>query len=183
MERIRVEKIPEDAFRKSLANALIHRTWNVNAHIRIMMLSDRIKLSSPGGLPFSLSEEEYLKGAVFILRNPILAHVFYRIHIVEVFGTGIVRIKEAYQNNGAKPVFEILENSINVVLPILSNGDFTEDEALVYGKLSKSIAKSISEISEALPIGRTKTIALLKNLASINIVSVIGNGRGTKYKL
>ena len=183
IERKKVEKIPEKAFRETIANALIHRTWDVNAHIRVMMFDDRIEISSPGGLPTGISEEEYLKGNVSILRNPILGNVFYRLHIVEILGTGIVRIQEAYKYSDKKPVFEIFDNSINVILPVIGNADLTEDEKVVYEVLSKTMPKSISEITDMTPFGKSKVTTLLKRLARKNYVSVTGNGRGTKYKL
>ena len=183
IERKKVEKIPEKAFRETIANALIHRTWDVNAHIRVMMFDDRIEISSPGGLPTGISEEEYLKGNVSILRNPILGNVFYRLHIVEILGTGIVRIREAYKYSDKKPVFEIFDNSIKVILPVIGNADLTEDEKVVYEVLSKTMPKSISEITDMTPFGKSKVTTLLKNLIRKNYVSVTGNGRGTKYKL
>lgn len=183
IERKKVEKIPEEAFRETIANALIHRTWDVNAQIRVMMFDDRIEISSPGGLPAGISEEEYLKGNVSILRNPILGNVFYRLHIVEILGTGIVRIQEAYKYSDKKPVFEIFDNSIKVILPVIGNADLTEDEKVVYEVLSKTMPKSISEITVMTPFGKSKVTTLLKSLARKNYVSVTGNGRGTKYKL
>ncbi len=183
MDRVKVETIPEEAFRETIANALIHRTWDVKAQIRVMMFDDRIEVSSPGGLPPGLSEKEYLKGTVSILRNPILGNIFYRLHIVEILGTGIVRIKEAYNNSNTKPVFEIYDNSINVILPVMSNPDLTEDETIVYSVLSKTMPKSISEIASAVPFGRSKTTMLLKQLSDKKIVTISGSGRGTKYKL
>lgn len=183
IERKKVEKIPEEAFRETIANALIHRTWDVNAQIRVMMFDDRIEISSPGGLPTGISEEEYLKGNVSVLRNPILGNVFYRLHIVEILGTGIVRIQEAYKYSDKKPVFEIFENSIKVILPVIGNADLTGDEKVVYEVLSKTMPKSISEITDMTPFGKSKVTTLLKSLARKNYVSVTGNGRGTKYKL
>ena len=183
MDRVKVETIPEEAFRETIANALIHRTWDVNAQIRVSMFDDRIEVSSPGGLPSGLSEAEYLKGNVSILRNPILGNIFFRLHIVEILGTGIVRIREAYKNSDRKPVFEILENSINVILPVISDLDLTEDEAAVYKVLSKVLPRSISEITAAVPFGKSKTTVLLKRLADKNIVTILGTGRGTKYRL
>ena len=183
IERKKVEKIPEEAFRETIANALIHRTWDVNAQIRVMMFDDRIEISSPGGLPTGISEEEYLKGNVSILRNPILGNVFYRLHIVEILGTGILRIQEAYKYSDKKPIFEIFDNSIKVILPVIGNADLTEDEKVVYEVLSKTMPKSISEITDMTPFGKSKVTTLLKSLARKNYVSVTGNGRGTKYKL
>ena len=51
MDRVKVETIPEEAFRETIANALVHRTWDVNGNINVSMYSDRITIVSPGGLP------------------------------------------------------------------------------------------------------------------------------------
>ena len=59
------------------------------------MFNDHIEVVSPGGLPTGISEEEYLVDTVSVRRNPILANVFYRLGIIEAFGTGIRRIKNA----------------------------------------------------------------------------------------
>lgn len=53
-----VEKIPEAAFREAVANALIHRTWDMESEIRISMFDDRIEIVSPGGLPSGITEDE-----------------------------------------------------------------------------------------------------------------------------
>ena len=183
MDRVKVEKIPEEAFRETIANALIHRTWDVNAQIRVLMFEDRIEISSPGGLPAGLSEEEYLKGNISMLRNPILGNVFYRLHIVEILGTGIIRIKEAYKESQKKPVFEVFENSIKVTLPVISSINLNADEAVVYDVLRKNYPKSISEIMEEVPFGKSKTAALLKRMVENHYVTIVGSGRGTKYKI
>lgn len=183
MDRVKVEKIPEEAFRETIANALIHRTWDVNAQIRVLMFEDRIEISSPGGLPAGLSEEEYLKGNISMLRNPILGNVFYRLHIVEILGTGIIRIKEAYKESQKKPVFEVFENSIKVTLPVISSINLNADEAVVYDVLRKNYPKSISEIMEEVPFGKSKTAALLKRMVENHYVTIVGSGRGMKYKI
>lgn len=183
MSRKKVERIPEEAFREAIANALIHRTWDVNAQIRVLMFEDRIEISSPGGLPSGLSEAEYLKGNVSILRNPILGNVFYRLHIVEILGTGILRIRESYQNSAKKPSFEIYDNSLTVILPVVRDAEMSEDEFMVYGTLSKNIPKSISEIMPELPFGRSKTASILKSLAEKNYVTILGKGKSTRYKI
>ena len=113
-ERIEKELIPERAFREVIANALIHRTWDVNSNIRISMYEDKIEVSSPGGLPSGISEKEYLNGQISQLRNPILANIFFRLKYIEMFGTGIRRINESYKDFAVKPNFEIFEKSIKI---------------------------------------------------------------------
>ena len=181
-ERIKKELIPEKAFRETIANALIHRTWDVNSNIRISMYEDKIEVSSPGGLPSGISEKEYLNGQISQLRNPILANIFFRLKYIEMFGTGIRRINESYKNYAVKPAFEIFENSIKITLPIITTKLFlTTDEKIVMDILEKGAILSSSEILKMTEFKKDKLNRLLKKLIQKNYIDVIGNGRGTKY--
>ena len=181
-DRKKVEKIPEAAFREAIANALIHRVWDVESQIRVLMFDDRIEVVSPGGLPSGITEKEYLDGKISVLRNRDLANVFYRLGFVEIFGTGITRIKQIYEEGLIKPDFEVSENTIKIVLPVFENNlKLTEDERAVYKILSKTMLKSISEIAPYVPFGKSKTTQLLKDMGQKGIVIVEGKGRGTKY--
>ena len=181
-DRKKIEKIPEAAFREAVANALIHRAWDIEARIRILMFDDRIEIVSPGGLPSGITEEEYLAGKLSVLRNRNLANVFYRLGFVEIFGTGVMRIKQLYEDGFSKPDFEVSENSIKIVLPNFEKDvDLTEDERIVYKILSKNLMKSISEIAPYVPFGKSKTTQLLKSMGQKGIITVEGRGRGTKY--
>jgi ATP-dependent DNA helicase RecG len=185
-ERKLIETIPEEAFREALANAIIHRVWDINSHVRVSMFDDRVEIVSVGGLPNSVTVENYLSGDLSILRNPILANIFHRLNLIEKFGTGIRRIKEAYANSQIKPAFEVTENIIKVTLPLLrENMDLTQDELAVYSVLSKNINKPISEImaSPGIEFGKSKVTEILKRLASKKLVDIEGTGRGTKYRL
>ena len=181
-ERIKKELIPEKAFRETIANALIHRTWDVNSNIRISMYEDKIEVSSPGGLPSGISEKEYLNGQISQLRNPILANIFFRLKYIEMFGTGIRRINESYKSYAVKPAFEIFENSIKITLPIITTKLFlTTDEKIVMDILEKGAILSSSEILKMTEFKKDKLNRLLKKLIQKNYIDVIGNGRGTKY--
>ena len=183
-DREKVEKIPEAAFREAIANALIHRAWDIASQIRVVMFDDRIEVISPGGLPSRITEEEYLSGKLSVLRNRNLANVFYRLGFVEIFGTGITRIKHLYEEGLIKPDFEVSENTIKIVLPVFEkNLNLTENEQTVYKFLSKTMLKPISEIAPYVPFGRSKTTQLLKGMEQKGIVVVEGKGRGTKYIL
>ena len=181
-ERIEKELIPEKAFRETIANALIHRTWDVNSNIRVSMYEDKIEISSPGGLPSGISEKEYLNGQISQLRNPILANIFFRLKYIEMFGTGIRRINESYKDYAVKPAFEIFENSIKITLPIITTRLFlTTDEKIVMDILEKGAILSSSEILKMTELKKDKLNRLLKKLIQKNYINVIGNGRGTKY--
>ena len=181
-DRKKMEKIPEAAFREAIANALIHRVWDVDSQIRVSMFDDRIEIVSPGGLPSGITAEEYLSGKLSDLRNRNLANVFYRLGFVETFGTGITRIKQLYEEGLIKPDFEVSENAIKIMLPIFEkNANLTEDEKTIYKILSKTMLKPISEIAPYVPFGKSKTTQLLKDMGQKGVITVQGKGRGTKY--
>lgn len=183
-DRKRVEKIPEASFREAIANALIHRVWDVDSQIRVSMFDDRIEVVSPGGLPSGITEDEYLSGKLSVLRNRNLANVFYRLGFVEIFGTGITRIKQIYSEASVKPSFEVSENATQIVLPIYEeNANLTEDEKVVYKFLSKNIMKSMSEIAPYISFGKSKTTKLLKDMEQKGVITIEGKGKGTKYRI
>ena len=123
-----------------------------------------------------------ISGKLSILRNRNLANVFYRLGLVEIFGTGITRIKQLYAESLIKPEFEVSENAIKIVLPIFeTNVNLTEDEKVIYKFLSKTMLKPISEIAPYVPFGKSKTTQLLKAMEKKGVIAVEGKGRGTKY--
>ena len=181
--REKVDLIPEKAFRESIANALVHRDWMTNSYIQVSMEKDAITIVSPGGLPTGISEEEYLNGQISVMRNPIIGNIFFRLNIIESFGTGIKRIKEAYKDSAKNPSFKIFDNSIEVKLPlILGVENLSQDETRVYKALeNKSLASSA--IVDETGFGKNKVLNLLNDLMGKGYVIKNGKGRGTKYSL
>lgn len=184
MERKSVDKIPEKAFREAVANALVHRMWDIPASIKISMYSDKIEISSPGGLPAGLSEDEYLNGQISLLRNPIIGNVFFRLKYIEKFGTGILRINRAYANALIKPSYQIFSNSIKVILPVISTDyNLNETEKMLLAFLKNRNNLTRKEIEKLSGMEKTKIIRGLNNLIQKNIVQREGNARGTRYKI
>lgn len=184
MERTVVDLIPERAFREAIANALVHRSWDINAHVRISMFQDRIEIRSPGGLPKGITGQEYLHGEISCLRNPILGNVFFRLHYIEMFGTGVRRIMEAYEGTVLKPQFQISDNAICVILPVLKDHyEVTADEAKLIEPLKTGVYLASSELAKHTGFSKAKTVRLLNSLMQKGYVNSVGNGRGKKYFL
>ena len=182
VDRKTVDKIPEEAFREAIANALVHRTWDINSHVRVAMFSDRIEISSPGGLPKGITGEEYLNGSISNLRNPIIGNVFFRLQYIEMFGTGIRRIKETYANAPIKPDFNLTENSISVILPCVDRKiEASADGTRIIALLDEGMILSSREISEKLGWSKDKAIRVLNILLAAGYIKTAGSGRGTKY--
>jgi len=183
--RIKKELIPREAFRESLANAIVHRVWDTNSYIQIAMYEDKIEINSPGGLPTGIAEDEYLYGNISVLRNPIVAGVFNRLNIIEKFGTGIARINKEYTHSITKPAFEVSENRIRIILPVCENDliDLSEDENKIYQLLKEEIELSRKEIDLKTGFNKAKTLRILNRLVDKNTIQKIGSGATLTYKL
>jgi ATP-dependent DNA helicase RecG len=183
--RIKKELIPKEAFRESLANAIVHRVWDTNSYIQIAMHEDKIEINSPGGLPAGISKEEYLYGNISVLRNPIITGVFNRLNIIEKYGTGIARINEEYTHSISKPDFDVSENRIRIVLPIteIDKLDLSKNEFFIYGLLKEELDISRKEIDLKTGFEKSKTLRILNSLVDKNIVIKKGSGASVTYKL
>lgn len=183
--RVKKELIPKEAFREALANAIVHRIWDINSYIQIFMYEDRIEIISPGGLPEGISKDEYLYGNISVLRNPIIAGVFYRLDIIEKFGTGIARINKEYERNLSKPSFDISRNSMCILLPTTNFNqlDLSEEEVLILDIVKDEVELSRGEIDEKSGFSKSKTLRIINSLVDKNIIQKLGKGPGTTYRL
>lgn len=175
--------VPERALRETLINAVIHRDWNIPGDIQIEIFSDKITVLSPGGLPKSMTEEEYLYSNRSIPRNTQLTLIFLRLNLIERLGTGLRRVKDAYAAERVKPVFRVFPNSILVELPFIDQSrELDPDSEQILMILKQSGFLKRKEIETAAGFSQSKTIRLLKELLEAKQVEKIGSGPTTKYK-
>lgn len=171
--------VPEEAFREAVANSIIHRSYDVKGNTKISMYPDRIYVCSPGGLPYGISEEQYIDGDFSVLRNPIIANVFHRLGIVEAFATGINRIKSLYKESYSRPGFVLKEDSVGVSLPLLKEeADLNENERAVLAKMDKDNAYTRLELEGLVRLGKASLIRTINGLLDKGVLSK--NGRSSK---
>ena len=180
-ERITKTLVPREAFREAIANALVHRCWDVRANIKVGMFADRIEITSPGGLPAGITEELYLAGGPSVARNPILANVFFRLGHIERFGMGIPRILNEYAHETVSPSFALRDSSITVTLPVTVLENVTPDERAILDVLAKGSALTRSQIAEKTQLSKSKAIRTLNALIDKKLITKIGEGRSVRY--
>ncbi len=100
--RIDRRDYPETAVREALMNLLVHREYSFRASTFISLYSDRLEFISIGGLVNGVSLKDVTMG-ISVCRNAKLAKIFYRLELIEAYGTGIIKIMEAYEGNGVTP--------------------------------------------------------------------------------
>lgn len=116
LSRIDVRDYPVIAVREALLNLLVHRDYSFSASALISIYDDRIEFVSIGGLMPGIDLEDVLAG-ISVCRNQNLANVFYRLHLIEAYGTGLTKIMEAYEETLEKPVISTTKNSFKIILP------------------------------------------------------------------
>lgn len=114
--RIDRRDYPEAALREALLNAIVHRDYAYSASTLISLYADRVEFISVGGLVSGISLNDVLAG-LSICRNQKLANIFYRLTLIEAYGTGMRKILSAYNDSERKPEILAGPNSFKIVLP------------------------------------------------------------------
>lgn len=146
------------------------------------MFDDRIEVTSPGGLPPTITKDEYLLGGVSAPRNPLLANVFFRLGYVESFGTGIRKINNAYAGFVPQPMYDITAEAVRITLSVISSRpDIDSEEARVLDALADGNAHSRQEIEKHCGFARDRVLRILHTLEQKGTVRRTGQARATRY--
>ncbi len=117
VRRKRYWDYPPEVIRELIVNATVHRDWtNANTN-RIEIYSDRMEITSFGGLPNTLTLEK-IKGGQQYPRNPILTRFARDYGYMDDRGMGIRRkvIPLMLERNKTEPIFEITGDYFKVIL-------------------------------------------------------------------
>ena len=182
---------PTEAIRETLLNAIVHRDYSFSGSTFVNVYTDKVEFISLGGLVSGLSLEAVMLGASQP-RNEKLAALFYRMRLIEAYGTGIGKIMSSYSKSAKKPVFENVDGAFRVVLPnrnyeavsVAENISVTQPAyQLIEAYLSKHKSASRKELEALLNLGTTRTATLLKEMMELGTIVKIGSGKLTRYSL
>ena len=142
--RIDARDYPEVALREALMNTLVHRDYSFRAATLISIYDDRIEFVSVGGLISGLELDDVLVG-VSVCRNPHLANIFYRLQLIEAYGTGMKKILEAYADSAVQPQIQATSNAFKITLP---NLNYVNNKPEVIGVVRESGSSYLSSREE-----------------------------------
>lgn len=185
--RIDTRDFPEAAVREALINALVHREYAMSGSVLVKMFPDRIEFISIGGLLRGIELADIMSG-FSICRNPHLAAVFYRLQLIEAYGTGMQKIMEAYADSGKEPSIEVTPNVFKVILPNINSTEKVQN-----GKVMKTSEEKVAalakekgqierkDVESLLGISQTPAGQLLKRLTEQGLLIKNGKGKNTRY--
>ncbi len=210
--RIDTRDYPEVALREALLNALVHRDYSYSASIIIGVYDDRMEFTSIGGLMPGVTLNDVLLG-LSVCRNAKLANIFYRLELIEAYGTGLSKIINAYADSEDKPQIIVSDNAFKIILP---NRNYRTPEsakqmqvhespyryqtnkqndnaaaAYITDSATKSVLALASEqslisrkeVQEELQISQATAGRLLKQMVDAGLLLQHGNGRSVRYYL
>ena len=177
---------PEEAIREALLNSIVHRDYAFSASSLVSVYNNRIEFTSIGGLVSGLQKEDILLG-ISLCRNPKLANIFYRLELIEAYGTGLLKIQNAYETSPLRPDLHISPNVFKVILPRLEQyTDYVkeaprapEDEVLNY--IKQHHAATRKDIEALLNTSTSTATRILQTLLMKKSITRIGRGKQTKY--
>lgn len=197
LDRIDKRNYPQEAVREALINAITHRDYGFSGSTLISIFDDRIEFVTIGGLVRGLTFDDIMLG-VSVLRNRKLANVFYRLKLIEAYGTGILRINECYANCEVKPLFEVTDNAFKITLPNTNfSGEAEEKKPVTQSKaVSKKdrqaavlqLAKKQGtivrkDVEAALQVSQATAILILREMVDKGVLVKEGTGKLLKYRI
>lgn len=179
---------PEEALRETLMNSLVHRDYSFHASTLVSVYEDRIEVVSVGGLPSGIGLEDILLG-LSVCRNPQLAAVFYRLALIEAYGTGMPKIMKAYAGTGLTPRIEVTPHAFKVTLPNCNAAakepaaDLPQtNEEKILDVLAQAGAITRSEVDTLLNVSQSTANRILKRMVREGLLVQEGRGRMTRYQ-
>lgn len=204
LRRIDVRDYPEIAVREALLNLLVHRDYSFSASAFISIYADRIEFVSIGGLMPGLDLEDIMVG-ISVCRNQDLANVFYHLHLIEAYGTGMGKIVKAYEGMEERPTIETTRNAFKITLPninakyerenasvskaetITSSVSRTEkslsneEKVLEYARSHGAITRN--DVIELLGVSTSTASRVIRKMVKSNLLRQNGKARSTNYTI
>ena len=198
LDRVDIRDYPPEAVREALLNALVHRDYAFSGPTLISIFEDRIEFVTIGGLARGIGLEDIRLG-VSVLRNPSLANIFYRLRLIEAYGTGILRIHECYAGAAAQPAIETTDHAFKITLPNLNFSREAENApparpATSLGKREARVQKVIGlcrengwvvrkDVEAALGVSQATAILLLREMTRDGLLEKRGTAKNLRYYL
>lgn len=181
-----------NAVREVIINALVHNDWTTEYPPKFELFSDRLEVSSFGGIQSEFTEDEFLEG-YSAPKNPELMRVFRDLKLVEHLGTGVRKILKKYN----KDVYHFFPHFIRVSIKYNQN-QFEYDSGNKYHIDFKGLSKiqegiidlllddstlTQLELARILGVGERTIRYNVKELTERNYIVRIGSNKTGQWQI
>lgn len=180
MKRATTKLFDDMAFREAWLNAVVHTNWLERTPPAVYFFNDHLEIVSHGGLPYSLSVEEFFSNTSKPV-NQSLFDVFNWVGLGDQTGHGVSKVTEKY----GKDVFEISESFVHVRIPYAFIPDFAFASSVGerLSPIQKEVLRAFSanqnataeEVSASLKINYNSVVKAIQKLKSAGLLSREGS--------
>jgi predicted HTH transcriptional regulator len=166
------------ALREAVVNAIVHNDYTREVAPKFEFFDDRFEITSYGGLPEGLTQNEFFDG-LSIPRNKEIMRIFKDLDLVEQLGSGIPRILQSYE----KSCFHFSENYVRMTFPSIENISQELNENTESVEENVNLGKSVEEnvnLEESVEKSVEKILYLLKinpHITQKELISMVGLSR------
>jgi len=170
---------PVMAVREGIMNALVHRDYgSVSSTVQIAIHPNRMTIASYGRLPVGIDMADLKKEHISILRNPDIARACFIRGMVEMLGTGTLRmIRDCKANGFAEPIWKETDSGVVLEFPGLGIGEGVSEG------VSEGVRDGlIAGVSEGVNIVLRNLVTLIETTPGMNsrqLAAAIGKGKST----
>lgn len=179
--RVDKQLLPFEAFKLALIFMLIHKTWNRDKRIEILMFEDKIEIKLAINTAITSHGESILKGITH-LKNQSIANLFYLLGLYDPRDINLKSITDAYRGSYTKPRYDLTDGSFTISLPVMiEKVTLSSSEQYVVSHLSKTLLYSRKDLERSTSFSRYQLNRILKRLVEKGLVRVHGQGPKRKY--
>lgn len=197
--RLSLPRVPSQALREAVANALVHRDFTMMGAVRLQVTDDAVTVSSPGSFPRGIRVDNLLDNSR--PRSRILADAFKRAGVVERTGRGIPRMFESTLRVGrdAPDYSRSSSDAVVVTFPThsadVSLARFVFEQESEQGtpfslaglqvlhELRRDGDLSVHEAAQVMQKAESEARNALTRMVEAGLVEARGSGRGRRYHL
>ena len=196
--RHEVRRLPQEVVREAVANAVAHRSYELNRSKTIVRIRPSlVEINSPGGLPEPVTIENIREQTA--ARNPRLMDSLRRLGLAEDIGRGVDVIQDKMAEALLDPP-EFVADGASVTVILRLTGPMTVEERawvaeietreslhpddrklLVLAARGQVLTNSL--VREFLSIDSTEARAALQRLRDADLLEQIGRRGGAQYNL
>lgn len=198
VHRHELPKLPEVVVREAIANAVAHRSYEIDrVSIQVDLRPGRIEITSPGRLPepVTLKTLRFAQSA----RNPVVIDTLRKLHLAEDAGRGIDVIEDSMAAALLDPpTFDEPGEAVRVALPL--TGPMSAQERAWVGEIDRRVGLGVADRillvhaarGETLTNGRAREILAtdalsarksLRHLVEAGLLETTGASSGTRYRV
>lgn len=187
-ERVSQRLWDQVALKEAVLNAIIHNDYTTEVPPKFEIFDDRIEITSTGGLPNGLSQEDFF-GGYSVPRNKALMRIYKDLELVEQLGSGVPRILKAYD----KGCFKFMDNFLRMTFPKSTSGaiggaigsaigsaieTLTERQLEILELIKANSKIAYREVAQRIGINNSAVQAHFNTLKDMGIIERVGGTRG-----